>query len=100
MQITPGHRRMLGGMDNSRFISAGLMDLIRSLAVELNALNGLDDQALERIERSAIQKIKGTEFEGTIPQEDEQIRRLDISIDAVRAAIEYIKDSRDKGDLT
>jgi hypothetical protein len=88
------------GMDNRMLISTGLMDLIRSLAVELNALNGLDDQALERIERRAIQKIKGTEFYGTIPQEDEQIRLLDISIGAVRTGIKYIKDSRDNGDLT
>jgi hypothetical protein len=41
-------------MNAGMMISAGLMDLIRSLAVELNAANKLDDQALERIERRAV----------------------------------------------
>jgi hypothetical protein len=87
-------------MDNSMMITMGQQTLIRSLAIELNANNGLDDQALERIERRAIQKIKGAVFDGELPQEDEQIRLLNISIDAVRSSIAYIKENRDEGNFT
>jgi hypothetical protein len=56
---------------NSLMISAGLAVLIRSLAVELNAVGKLDDEALQRTERGANQKIKRTEFNGV--NQDEQI---------------------------
>ena len=86
-------------MDNGMMISVGQQALIHSLATELHAVNGLDDQVLERIERRAIQQIKGAIFEGAPPPEDEQIRLLDISLDALRSLMAYIKENRDRGNL-
>ena len=67
-------------MDNSMMISMGQQTLIRSLAIELNANNGLDDQALERIEHDQeLHQVVIHRWRGRL--DDEDIRAAHVLVD-------------------
>jgi hypothetical protein len=72
----------------------GQFALIREMEVELKQLNKLDDQTLEHIEQRAVRKMKGSLFDGDIPPDKEQLRLVDLSLNAIRLALVCIKTKR------
>jgi hypothetical protein len=81
-------------------IMMGQFALIREMAVELRQLDKLDDQTLERIEQCAIRKMKGRLFNGdNIPPDQDQVRLIDFSLNAIYAGLAHIKTNRDNGNL-
>jgi hypothetical protein len=80
-------------------IMMGQLSVIREMAVELKRLDKLDDRTLENIEQRAIRKAKGALFDGDVPPDEEQVRLIDISLNAIRLALAYIKSNRDNGNL-
>jgi hypothetical protein len=75
------------------------MGLIRELAVELNRLGKLDDSLLSRVEARSTQKVKGTVFSSNVPSDTEQLRLMDLSIEAIKGAVAYLKANRNNGNL-
>jgi hypothetical protein len=78
---------------------AAFHSLIHSLAVELNADNRLYDQALGRIEQRVLQKIKNADFKDPAWPLAEQVRLMDIAVEAVQTEMKYIRKARDDGNL-
>jgi hypothetical protein len=79
-------------------IMTGQLQIIRALAVELHKLGKLDDALLQRVESISIKKAKGTTFDESA-QDDLQIRLMDFSIDAIRTAVQFLRATRDNGEL-
>jgi hypothetical protein len=80
-------------------IMAAHLGLMRELAVELNRLGKLDDSLLSRVEEQSIKKIKGSQFSSIALPDVEQLRLMDLAIEAIRVTVTYLRANRDKGNL-